>query len=180
MQGREDQMSGKSCFDNGIGGFHVPGLTDHDHIGIGPEKGPQDPGEIQADLWQDLDLPETVLDDLVKLFVALDCGVTFQAEYAWFDRDFDDAGEMTTVGWYAQAGYLLPGEIGPGRLEIAGRIEELDPDDDASDDSVRGYSIGLNYYLVGHNLKIQTDLTFLDPDEGDNEQVFHIQLQLDF
>ncbi|MBI1949893.1 MAG: hypothetical protein HYS34_00830, partial [Acidobacteria bacterium] len=51
-------------------------------------------------------------------------------EGAWLERrdDYDGPGLDTRAisGYYAQAGLLLPGHVGPGRLQLVGRYEDLD------------------------------------------------------
>jgi hypothetical protein len=66
-------------------------------------------------------------------------------------------------GYYGQLGYYLV----PEHWEIAGRISGVDFNQ-VNNPTVLGdvteYTIGLNYYLYGHNAKIQMDYSFLDND----------------
>ncbi len=99
----------------------------------------------------------------------------FQTEYDWYFEDIDGAANINGEGWYAQAGYLI-GELCCNPLEAAIRYQTLDPD---ISEKLRWTSVGLNYYIRDHNLKIQTDYTFRDGGLLD-EDVFAVQLQLDF
>ena len=89
---------------------------------------------------------------------------------------------INSNGWYAQVAYLLPFEIGEKfKIEPNFRYQQFDNDDSVSGDKVEASSIGLNFYLKGHNLKVQTDYTIYN--EETNEVVnnkFQIQLQVDF
>ena len=38
----------------------------------------------------------------------------------------------------------------------------------------------MNFYIRGHNLKVQTDYTRLIPDLSANSDLYRLQLQLDF
>lgn len=55
---------------------------------------------------------------------------------------------------YLQAGYLLPGHLGPGRLQVYGRSERSDPSDG---DHTTWSSLGANYLMRGHDLKLTLD-----------------------
>tara|TARA_B100000614_G_scaffold262630_2_gene297244 strand:+ start:2364 stop:3563 length:1200 start_codon:yes stop_codon:yes gene_type:complete len=60
-----------------------------------------------------------------------------------------------------QAGYLLPGHIGIGRLQPFAHYEYIDVDDSSKDDT-SVYGIGLNYFLKGHANKLSFDLAYVD------------------
>jgi phosphate-selective porin len=101
-----------------------------------------------------------------------------QAEYDWLAQDFfgevDD--DVQPEGWYAQAGYMLT-----ACWELAGRYQVLDPDTNTFQDQLRWTSIGLNYYIWDHNLKIQTEYQFRDgQDDDERDNAVHCQLQLDY
>ncbi len=69
-------------------------------------------------------------------------------------------------GYYGQLGYYLV----PERWELAGRVSGVDfelPNNPLVSGDVTEYTLGLNYYLYGHNAKIQMDYSFLD-----NERFF--------
>lgn len=64
-------------------------------------------------------------------------------------------------GYYVKAGYMLPGKIGPGRLQLFGRHEKLDygvktGNLEYYDNTWNG--IGANYYIDGQRLKISLEL----------------------
>ena len=93
------------------------------------------------------------------------------------------------LGYYGQAGYVLPGKIGPGRVEIVGRVGQLLTE--GFPNQSEEYAMGVNYYLFGHNAKIQTDVTYI-PNEAaytstttatfinTQDIIYRIQLQLKF
>jgi hypothetical protein len=109
---------------------------------------------------------------------------TFQTEYSQILENIAGAADVQADGWYAQFGYLF--DPCDPCTEFAVRYQELDP---LLGDDLRWTSIGFNFYIREHNLKIQTDYTFRS--EADNpvipggiglfdEDVFQVQLQLDF
>lgn len=75
--------------------------------------------------------------------------------------DYETAGLATrsTDGTYGQAGVLLPWKIGPGRLQLAGRWEEIESDRGGAETSTRGRTFGLTWFTKGHDRKIQFDHT---------------------
>jgi hypothetical protein len=83
------------------------------------------------------------------------------AEAAWLQRrdDYDTDGLATkaTDGHYGQAGLLLPWQVGPGRLQIAGRWEEIETDRGGAASSLRARTFGLTWFTKGHDRKIQFD-----------------------
>jgi hypothetical protein len=128
---------------------------------------------------------------------------TVQAEYNWFKKDTGSTGpagaaDYVTQGGYVQAGLLLGPLFGIqegasasflNSIELAARYQDVDDETPAVfgvGGAARGRaqwtSVGLNYYIRSHNLKVQTDYTFRDSTffgEGDRH-VFQLQLQLDF
>lgn len=84
-------------------------------------------------------------------------------------RGGDAARDFNANGWAAQLAYLLPVKLPPhkqARLELAARVEEIDRDDTNpipllghDNQSVRGYTAVLSYYLRMHNLKAQLAAT---------------------
>jgi hypothetical protein len=81
--------------------------------------------------------------------------------------------------WYINAGYLLPGFIGPGRLQPYIRYETVDVDNKNETDFLSG---GFNYYLKGHNCKLTADYMRVDPDNPvkDDRDIFTFQFTVGF
>lgn len=61
--------------------------------------------------------------------------------------------DRRAVGWLVQGGVMLV----PGTFEIALRGAELSWDGSGSDAARREYLLGLNWYMEGHDLKVQLD-----------------------
>jgi hypothetical protein len=109
---------------------------------------------------------------------------TFQAEYDWIFQNSDNATPDALIrGWYAQWGYLIDYWCEKPSTEFAVRYQTLDSD--LLPETLRWTSVGFNFYIREHNLKVQTDYTFRQGDSGTlftmmQENVFQVQLQLDF
>jgi phosphate-selective porin O/P len=83
------------------------------------------------------------------------------AEAAWVERrdDYDTDGLATRSidGGYAQAGLLLPWQVGPGRFQVAGRYEEINTDRGPATSELHTRTAGLTWFTTGHDRKIQFD-----------------------
>lgn len=104
--------------------------------------------------------------------------LVLQAEYDWFVEAFgSDISDLTGDGWYAQGGYLL-GCICETAVEVAARYQQFHPEDD--EEKQRWTSIGMNFYIRDHNLKIQTEYSFIREETEIDNDVVQVQLQLDY
>jgi hypothetical protein len=116
-------------------------------------------------------------------------GFAAQFEYLWKKADadpilsLDDEGEQVTEwarsagGWVAQASYTFdpPFEI-VGRLAQLNAFDGTDPRLQDTDE----YGVGLNYYINGHQFKIQTDwIAKVYEDDSFDDAVYVAHLQLD-
>lgn len=64
---------------------------------------------------------------------------------------------------------------------MASRYQSIDSNTNTSGDKLRWTTVGLNFYIKGHNLKIQTDYTFKEEEgQGVDNDTFMVQGQLDF
>jgi hypothetical protein len=86
-------------------------------------------------------------------------------------------------GYYGQLGYYLVPEL----WELAGRVSGVNfdrPNNPLVLGDGREYTVGLNYYLYGHNVKMQMDYSFLDNDnfvsKSLNAHRFRVQTQFLF
>lgn len=112
-------------------------------------------------------------------------GFSFHGEFA--RRDAEDAiaveadgtptGDVVNVGnsLNLQAGYLLP-----SNWEFSGRYTNIRLDAIAGGTDTDQYTAGVSRYIVGHKLKVQSDLSYTTINgEGDN-WMFRVQLDVHF
>jgi hypothetical protein len=118
----------------------------------------------------------------LDLFAAFKCGLSLQAEYGKILRkEFQRGqGDLNSRGWLIQTGYRLPFHFRTGSLELAYRLQSYIPNEGNYESRDRKHSFGLNYYLLGHNFKVQADYTIIDRSVGPNNGVAQIQIQIDF
>ena len=113
-------------------------------------------------------------------------GFSVMAEYAY--RDAEDAfaknsdgtltGDLVQVGnaLNLQTGYLLS-----KTLEISGRYTNIDWDSDITGKGAENqYTLGLSKYVVGHKLKVQTDVSYLDLASKTNQFMYRLQVDIHF
>ena len=86
-------------------------------------------------------------------------------------------GFLTGTGFNFQMGYLFDNNV-----ELAVRYTSISDDSDLSGISDETqYTLGLSKYIVGHNLKFQTDLTRIAyPDVDDGKLMFRMQVEMQF
>lgn len=101
-------------------------------------------------------------------------GEGFYAIYNSYDPELPD---IDAQGFYVQAAYFLN-----PRWQAAGRYEEFDPNVHAEDsENMRWITLGLNYYLLGNQLKLMANYIFKsEGEEGFDRDAFIIQMQFFF
>lgn len=133
-------------------------------------------------------LQSDTVDDFQRFDLNVDAGMrsnglSVQTEFYYSTIDLDsidgDAGEGDLFGFYVQSGYMLD-----ENWEPAVRFSYFAPDEDISDiDDIDEFNVVLNYYINGHNLKLQTGVTFEvtnfnDDAGGDDLSDFRFETQL--
>jgi hypothetical protein len=113
-------------------------------------------------------------------------GFSFMAEYA--TRSADDpiaknsdgslTGDEVQVGngLNLQTGYLLK-----SNWEVSGRYTNIVLDENITGKNPESqYTLGLSKYIVGHKLKVQTDVSYLNLDGGSNKLMCRLQVDVHF
>ena len=98
----------------------------------------------------------------MKCDEAADC-----EEYA---RDF-----YTGTALNLQSGYLFK-----NNYEIAGRYTQVRPDATTSFTDQTEYTFALSKYIVGHAIKVQTDISLLEEEKMPDTIIYRLQLELSF
>ena len=87
----------------------------------------------------------------------------------------------TGTGLNVQAGYMFP-----SNYEVSGRMTTITPDLGVDADDTR-YTLGFSKFIVGHNLKVQTDFTYRSVttqgdvvDINDDQFTWRTQFELQF
>ncbi len=99
-----------------------------------------------------------------------------EAEYDQLRKKLIGNSDLQMDGWYAQAGYLIK-----GRVELAARHQQLDPNASISRNELRWTTLGSNLYFLKHTVKLQFDYTFRrGPGQVVKTNVLQIQMQVDY
>ncbi|PWI30062.1 porin [Flavobacteriaceae bacterium LYZ1037] len=113
-------------------------------------------------------------------------GFSFMGEYANRDakdpiakeKDGTPTGKVVQVGTAInlQAGYLFK-----SNWEIAGRYSNVDLNKGITgEDLVNEYTLGVSKYIVGHKLKVQSDVTYVDTDNFNSRLAYRLQFDIHF
>lgn len=113
-------------------------------------------------------------------------GFSFMAEYA--QRTADDAiaknSDGTLTGDQVQIGNglnLQTGYLFTNNWEVSGRYTNIELDKNIIGKNPQTqYTLGLSKYIVGHKLKVQTDLSYLSEDNGTNQLMYRLQFDIHF
>ena len=113
-------------------------------------------------------------------------GFSLMAEYA--DRDAKDPfaknSNGTLTGDVVQVGKglnLQTGILCKNDWEVSGRYTNIELDKNITGkDQEQQYTLGLSKFIVGHALKVQTDLSYLDLNGGNNHIMYRLQVDIHF
>jgi hypothetical protein len=113
-------------------------------------------------------------------------GFSLMGEYVYrsakdaLAKNFDGTltGDVVQVGsgLNLQSGYLLK-----NNWEVSSRYTSILLDEEITGRNPQAqYTLGLSKYIVGHKLKVQTDLSYLSEDNGSNGLMYRLQLDIHF
>jgi len=113
-------------------------------------------------------------------------GFSFMAEYA--DRDAADPfaknSDGTLTGAVVQVGKglnLQSGYLFKNNWEVSGRYTSIELDKNITGkDLEQQYTLGVSKYIVGHKLKIQSDISYLDVTNKPSHIVYRLQFDIHF
>ena len=100
-------------------------------------------------------------------------GLSVSSEYA--DRATSQTHYFfgTGTGFVAQTGYLLP-----SNWEVALRFTDINGSTNSTITDITEYTFGVSRYIVGHGLKVQSDISYQNIYTGDNPIIFRIQTEI--
>ncbi|WP_299155859.1 porin [uncultured Tenacibaculum sp.] len=113
-------------------------------------------------------------------------GFSFMGEYAYRDAKdpFAKNSDGTLTGDIVQVGNglnLQSGYLFSKNWELSGRYTNIKLDKTITGkDAENQYTLGLSKYIVGHKLKVQTDVSYLDATNNTNELMYRLQVDIHF
>ncbi len=115
-------------------------------------------------------------------------GFSLMSEYAYRTADNevqtivnDDFSETTAAfkvgsGFNVQAGYLFK-----NNWELSMRYTQIVPGGESTSQQYEQYTLGASKYIVGHKLKVQTDVSYLQTNHSPNSNLmYRLQFELHF
>ncbi|MDX1772776.1 porin [Oceanihabitans sediminis] len=110
-------------------------------------------------------------------------GISFMVEYA--DRTADEVFYTNEDGKtsYVNIGSALnlqSGYLFKNNWEVSARYTNVDWDKVLAKANQRQYTLGISKYIVGHKLKLQTDISHLEVANGNNELLYRLQFEVHF
>lgn len=108
-------------------------------------------------------------------------GFSFMGEYA--NRTTTDGSPVINIDetYYTgsainlQMGYLMK-----NNWEVAGRYTQVTPEKITLNNNIKQYTLGFSRYVVGHNLKVQGDISYTQESNRDNIIMFRLQTEFNF
>ena len=113
-------------------------------------------------------------------------GFSFMGEFAYRTADDPIAinSDGTPTGDVVQEGNainLQSGYLFKSNWEIAGRFTHIALNEDLTGRGPQSqYTLGVSKYIVGHKLKVQTDVNYLDLDDDTGTVLWRLQMELHF
>jgi len=106
----------------------------------------------------------------------------FSTMFEYADKTTDESALLTDGTFYQtgtglniQSGYLFK-----NNFEIAARYTGIKPEDNLWSDDYSEMTLGFSRYIVGHNLKVQSDFTYIDHDIANDAFRVRFQMELAF
>jgi len=112
-------------------------------------------------------------------------GFSFMGEYAFRDaadplaKNSDNSltGDKVLTG---NSLNLMSGYLFKNNWELSGRYTNVTYDQFLSKGAENQYTIGLSKYIVGHKLKVQSDVSYLDVVNKTNQLMYRLQVDIHF
>lgn len=112
-------------------------------------------------------------------------GFSFMGEYALRDAKDPIAknSDNSVTGDIVQTGNslnLMSGYLFKNNWELSGRYTNVNYDHFVNKGTENQYTVGLSKYIAGHKLKVQTDVSYLDVVNKNNQLMYRLQVDIHF
>ena len=106
-------------------------------------------------------------------------GFSFMVEYA--NRTTTDGSPVVNMDETYYTGYAVNTQIGyimKNNWEVVSRYTKVTPQQITMNNNITQYTIGISKYVVGHNLKVQGDISYTE--EETQKGIIMVRLQTEF
>lgn len=93
---------------------------------------------------------------------------------------YDENGDVVDVYYTGYGANIQTGYLFKNNVEISGRYSFTKPNETAYNPEITDYTLGISKYIIGHNFKVQGDVTYRDKPAGQNEVIARLQLEFQF
>ena len=113
-------------------------------------------------------------------------GFSAMAEYANKKASGSPVVERTDLGMVSKAFFtgtafnLQAGYLFRNNFEVAGRFTQLNPQEVIEEADNTQYTLGVSRYLLGHTVKVQSDVSLLKEATDFNELMYRFQVEIGF
>lgn len=142
-------------------------------------------GNLGSYMYNDTGLYETTINTFFFDGMFKYNGLSFMWEYAHRDADDpiaknSDDSETGDVVWTGNGLNLQTGYLFKNNWEISGRYTNINLDAVTGRNPETQYTFGLSKYIVGHKLKVQSDISYLNVNNGSNGLMYRLQVDVHF
>lgn len=137
-------------------------------------------GQLGSIMDEERDLQSIIADMMFKYR-----GFSVMSEYirkttpttplVYNDEGVETGAFYTGDGFVIQGGYLFK-----NNFEIAARYAIVKPEQVTGRDNIEQYTLGVSRYIVGHNLKVQSDVTYTLNGKEFPDLMYRLQLEVAF
>ena len=106
------------------------------------------------------------MDAYAEFPLTEESAITAEAAYYVYDKGTE--ADPESKAYYVQAATLLPGKLGPGKLQPVIKIEKIDQD--GANNNTTSWAGGVNYYIKEHNAKLMAE--YLSVSNQENADTF--------
>ncbi len=92
---------------------------------------------------------------------------------------FDDADNEIGTYYTGNATNIALGYMFKSNYELAARWTDVNPEEQVASPETQ-YTLGLSKFIVGHKLKVQTDITYREIDLSDDDLIYRFQIDFHF
>ncbi len=137
-------------------------------------------------MFNDAGLYETTINTIFADLMFKYRGFSLMGEYSQRDAadpiaKNSDGTETGDVVWVGDGINLQGGYLFPNNWELSGRFTQIELNEAITGRSPETqYTLGVSKYIVGHKLKVQSDLSYLSVENGSNEVMFRLQVDMHF
>ncbi|MBL4703505.1 MAG: porin [Flavobacteriales bacterium] len=142
-------------------------------------------GNTKDFMYNDAGYYETNINTIFADLMFKYKGFSVMAEYAKKDAENAQARNLdgTLTGDYVYEGTGMNIQLGylfKKNIEVSGRFTNITPSEEIAKEPINMYTMGVSRYIVGHKLKVQSDISYTIEEGKDDNLMYRLQIDLHF